>query len=590
MASSAASGSTISTQIAHIAKRLLEEEGGSVPVQRIAVRAESILDIESTDVASITVDTADEISTTQTDDGQTLVTDVGTISEPEPDPITEAFEGKAVFFDLDPIPSELAPIIADLGYHSLEDLAARSPAEFKTEINNHLDVAAPDAHLEQISLVTGSIADSLTNAGYTSFHDLATADADALSGVHTTLTEAKAEKIITTANNQALTVTDEEAKQIVHSAEMELPVGDTLAQKALQSYKDDLDGSGSGAASITQIERTEQTVGDPKALTSGEAPEDHQYVSDIGANDSDPVACGLQVLDDEHHPQVPKAETHPDAGPGALPVDENGDVVAPAVPVEPELQVPVDELVAKALHDHTALRLIGPRGSGKNYLLKYIHHQTNRAYVSIDVDAATTPEDLFGPLTPDENGVIKPRNAAVKQTLINGGTVVLNEFPVMQAGAAIALHRYFNEGSLLIKAHGELIEPHPAARVVITMNPPTVEYRDSEPMNAATRGRFLTYQVPYIQSVEQEVDTLDQQVNSPRTIVDRDTLTKIVKFAHATRDESSYPTLSTRNLTLLCKNIDYGATPKAAVKNELRAVSEPNQSHEATYDELNRYL
>jgi nitric oxide reductase NorQ protein len=160
----------------------------------------------------------------------------------------------------------------------------------------------------------------------------------------------------------------------------------------------------------------------------------------------------------------------------------------------------------------------------------------------------------------------------------------------MRAGAAMALHRLLNEGKLLIKAHGEIVEPHPSARIVITMNPPTREYRDSEPMNSATRGRFRAFEQPYIQDIEEEVDTLDRQVNTSKQVVDRATLRKIVQFAHQTRQSDSWPTLSTRNLTILCEHIEDGASPKAAVKNELWAVAEPNQYPEDCYEILNDYL
>jgi nitric oxide reductase NorQ protein len=160
----------------------------------------------------------------------------------------------------------------------------------------------------------------------------------------------------------------------------------------------------------------------------------------------------------------------------------------------------------------------------------------------------------------------------------------------MRAGAAMALHRVLNEGTLLIKSHGELIEPHPSARLVITMNPPTREYRDSEPMNSATRGRFRGFEQPYIQDVEEEVRTLHRQVNSSDAVVDCLTLRKIVQFAHQTRQNESWPTLSTRNLTILCEHIEDGASPKAATKNELWAVSEPNQYPEDSHETLNDYL
>jgi nitric oxide reductase NorQ protein len=109
-------------------------------------------------------------------------------------------------------------------------------------------------------------------------------------------------------------------------------------------------------------------------------------------------------------------------------------------------------------------------------------------------------------------------------------------------------------------------------------------------MNSATRGRFRAFEQPYIQDSEEEVDTLDRQVNTSKQVVDRATMRKLVQFAHQTRQNDSWPTLSTRNLTILCEHIEDGASPKAAVKNELWAVAEPNQYPEDSYETLNDYL
>jgi nitric oxide reductase NorQ protein len=281
-------------------------------------------------------------------------------------------------------------------------------------------------------------------------------------------------------------------------------------------------------------------------------------------------------------------ESDPDAGHSALPVNENGDPVAPSVPLERDLKIPNDELLAKKLAANVPVRLVGPRGSGKNYLAKYLAHQTNRGYRSIDVDKATMPQDLFGPISPNENGVLKPKNADVKQGLLNGDLIVINEFPVMSAGAAMSLHQLLNENKIVIKAHGEEIDPHTEARVIITMNPPTREYRDSEPMNSATRGRFRTFWQGYPDLQPEEVRTLDEQINGSKELVKRETLEKIVEFAHRTRNEErrSWPTLSTRNLTIIAEHIIHGASPAASVKNVVRNVAEPNQRPEDAFEAI----
>jgi nitric oxide reductase NorQ protein len=158
----------------------------------------------------------------------------------------------------------------------------------------------------------------------------------------------------------------------------------------------------------------------------------------------------------------------------------------------------------------------------------------------------------------------------------------------MQSGAAMSLHQLLNENKLVIKSHGQTIEPHPEARILITMNPPTREYRDSKPMNSATRGRFRGFWQGYPDTVEDEVEALSQQMNNPRPVIDEDTLEKVVEFAHRTRKDEfkNWPTLSTRNLTIVVEHIADGASPQAALKNVLRMVAEPNQRPDDAFEAL----
>jgi len=515
--------------LSHLVRRLLRREGGQIPLERVTLRVSDYVDIGEQAAADLIDEGADAgIYTLERGAGGTTTITGVSPQGPEPDIIVEAFG---------------------------------------------LTADTPDFTI--ISVVTETIDEALRDAGYETFAALGNTDVDDLAGLTGTLTESRAAAIL------------QEAPQHV-------PVGTRLATAAAQRYARRVDSkTDRGVPRVVDLATTDITVGEPVYRTEGLDPDalGAQYVSSIGRNVADPVATGLHILDDPDHPDVPKAATHPDDGDDALPVDESSQVVPPAVPVEPRLQLPLDELLAKKLaRGLVPVRLVGPRGSGKNYLVKYLCHETNRGYVSIDCDEATHTEDLFGPLTPTEDGLIVPRTGPAKQALLNGSVLVLNEFPVMRAGAAMALHRLLNEGKLLVKAHGELIEPHPSARIVITMNPPTREYRDSEPMNSATRGRFRALEQSYIQDVEVEMDTLDAQVNSGYQVVDRGTLRKFVQFAHQTRQNENWPTLSTRNLVIVCEHVEDGVSPKAAVKNEVWAVAEPNQYPEDTHETLDDYL
>jgi nitric oxide reductase NorQ protein len=107
-------------------------------------------------------------------------------------------------------------------------------------------------------------------------------------------------------------------------------------------------------------------------------------------------------------------------------------------------------------------------------------------------------------------------------------------------------------------------------------------------MNSATRGRFRGFWQGYPDTVEDETQALSQQMNNPRPVIDEDTLEKIVEFAHRTRKDEfkNWPTLSTRNLTIVVEHIADGASPQAALKNVLRMVAEPNQRPDDAFEAL----
>jgi nitric oxide reductase NorQ protein len=167
----------------------------------------------------------------------------------------------------------------------------------------------------------------------------------------------------------------------------------------------------------------------------------------------------------------------------------------------------------------------------------------------------------------------------------HGYTIVINEVNAAPAGVMMALQKVLNQNVLTVKESGEEIIPHPAARIVVTMNPPTREYRGSEPMNAATRDRFQTIFFDYMDT-QDEIDFLDQKYNTSRQRIDRDSLRRMVEFANATRDNETWPTLSTRKLEDAIDWYDMGASVRGALKHVVKASAEPHQNPDDTYDKL----
>ncbi|MFD1635427.1 AAA family ATPase (plasmid) [Haloplanus ruber] len=587
--------------LSHFVARKLRENGGTISIPTVTYAVSDVADLTANEAGALITNGRGTIYTIGRDQhGEGQVEGVDPIGA-EPAVVAERFGGPAPtdadFITLDGVDEAVEAALVAAGYGSLEELSEADPETVATKINDELDARAEVADFDDLNGLTSSEITDLQHQDITTKRDLAQADPQYVESQSqsSTLRAAKIRQVQRRVADDVDIWDTSDAQSLMTEAHRQLPASNEIAATQIERHKARKETLGHAGAVITEVEEQTDTVGEPLAVVRDDldpADPEANYVSDIGRNEPAPVNTGFPILKDVGYDLVPKPDTHPDAGHSALPTDEDGEVVPPTVPVERDLQLPLDELIAKKLGRNVPVRIVGPRGSGKNYLMKYLCYKTNRGYRSLDVDKATMPQDLFGPIAPDENGKLEPKNAEVKQGLLNGDVIVLNEFPVMQAGAAMSLHQLLNENKIVIKSHGQEIEPHPQARVVITMNPPTREYRDSEPMNSATRGRFRSFWQGYPDTVEDEVRALDQQVNTGQPVVDEQTLEKIVEFAHRTRkdDLSNWPTLSTRNLTIVCEHIADGASPNAAMKNVLRMVAEPNQHPEDAFESLGEIL
>jgi nitric oxide reductase NorQ protein len=588
--------------LSHFVYRKIRENGGAVPLSSVLYSVSDVADMTEDDAQTLieSGDTTGIYTLARDQHNEKVIQSVDPVGT-EPGVIAERFgdlaHSGADFITIDGVDATVEEALHGAGYESFADLAEADPSAVADAINAELDTRAETADFDDLTGLTDSEIVSLQHQDIVTKRDLVQADPQEVeaNADSATLRAAKVKQAQRQVEGDVHIYDEHETQQFVSEAQQYIPAGDEIAEQQIQRHEARKDELGHAGAVVREVEEQTETVGEPLAVTDPTlSPDDStaNYVSDVGHNVDDPVNTGFPVLEDIGYDLVPKPDTHPDAGHSALPTNDDGEVVPPTVPLERDLKMPIDELVAKKLGRNVPVRIVGPRGSGKNYLMKYLCYKTNRGYRSLDVDKATMPQDLFGPIAPDEDGKLEPKNADVKQGLLNGDVIVLNEFPVMQAGAAMSLHQLLNENKIVIKSHGQEIEPHPQARLVITMNPPTREYRDSEPMNSATRGRFRSFWQGYPDAVEDEVRALAQQVNTSRTVVDEQTLKKIVEFAHRTRKDkfSNWPTLSTRNLTIVCEHIADGASAKAATKNVLRMVAEPNQRPEEAFESLGELL
>ena len=380
------------------------------------------------------------------------------------------------------------------------------------------------------------------------------------------------------------------AEDVIETAEVKMPIGPDLAQDALKNRSKRVEQAGTAKAVVKQIDNETETVGKPIVEVEPEKTvedKDAVYMSELNINEGSAVNTGLTVLQDRpEYPHIPRTETE-SSGNAAMPIDEHGNVIKPAVPLEPDYQRPLDELIAKGLANNEVVGLEGHRGAGKNYLIKYIAYKTNRGYRSFDAKKGMTATDLFGPITPDEEGKVTPQNRQLKQGLLNGDIIVINEFSAMPPGVSQALHQLFNDGEVSITAHGEHIKPHPEARIVVTKNPATIEYPGNNELNSATLGRIRMYRQEYIKDTDTETEVISRQVNGEKTYVKKDTIKDVVEFAHRTRKEANdWPMLSTRNVKQVCEEVKKGFPAKGAIKSTLRDQASSHHSLDRAFESI----
>lgn len=582
--------------VGHFANRLIRQNGGAISTDDLVYTVDSATVISRSEVSSLLEDESSLFETERNSGGEMVITRAEASGQ-EPQTVTDYFGALNQQQDdlpaIDEISDDVEALLNNEGYYSFKDLTQADPKALQKTLNEDLETNLNATDLSDTPGLTNSDVQALLDSGIQTDQELIETPPGEIveRSDKSTLTTAKISRAQNALKDSSHTYSESDVNTIIGKAYMNLPVGKELATDQLQQHHDRVASIGKAGAIVSSVNEETDTVGRPLIDVRDDLSVDDGegvYVSDTGHNADSPVNTGLTVLEDVGYDMVPSSANEPDAGHSALPVDEDGNVIPPTIPLERDLQMPIDELVAKKLARNVPVRIVGPRGSGKNYLTKYICFKTNRGYRSLDVDKATMPQDLFGPISPNEDGKLEPKNADVKQGLINGDVIVINEFPVMQSGAAMSLHQLLNENKLVIKSHGQTIEPHPEARILITMNPPTREYRDSKPLNSATRGRFRGFWQGYPDTVEDEVEALSQQMNNPRPVIDENTLEKVVEFAHRTRKDEfkNWPTLSTRNLTIVVEHIADGASPQAALKNVLRMVAEPNQRPEDAFEAL----
>jgi nitric oxide reductase NorQ protein len=420
-----------------------------------------------------------------------------------------------------------------------------SPPEALGEIEGFdipTDTGSTD--FSELRAVGESLSKSIQDAGCKTFGALYNADPEDLTDIST--------------------VTYSKAELIIDQAGQHVPSEEKIAFEAVERYQRHVDEHDTQSAVVQSILNVPEDVGDLLANDDTIPPDEMHYK-------------GLPKLRDRGHPHLVSDNEFP---------QRDGTPIPPKTTDIDHVGINTLEATTQKLgRGNMGLRLVGPHGCGKNYLLRYLHWKTNRVLVSVDADSSMLAQDVLGISTVNEDRVNVFRDGVLTKSMKHGYTIVINEGNVVPAGVMMALQKILNQNVLTVKESGEEIIPHPAARVVITMNPPVREYRDSEPLNAATRDRFQTIYFDYLNS-DDEVNLLDQMANADRLRIDREDIKRLVEFASSSRDNETWPTVSTRKLEHAIDWIDEGASVRGALKHVVKAAAEPHQHPADTHEKI----
>ena len=148
------------------------------------------------------------------------------------------------------------------------------------------------------------------------------------------------------------------------------------------------------------------------------------------------------------------------------------------------------EIIGKAYDHRLNTLIIGETGTGKTHCFREFCHQRKLPYMRVNLNDATTVEDLVGQFTPDTNGTgFKWTDGVLTKFVRYGGVFVCDEINASNAGILFVLHALLDDERklVLVQKDGEVLHAHPDFWFVATMNP---DYEGTKPLNPALKDRF----------------------------------------------------------------------------------------------------
>lgn len=148
--------------------------------------------------------------------------------------------------------------------------------------------------------------------------------------------------------------------------------------------------------------------------------------------------------------------------------------------------------------------LIGETGTGKSHLAREMAKRASLPYQRLNLNGATTPDDLLGQLVPAAGGFAWV-DGWLTAFMRHGGVLVLDEINMSPPDILSILHRVTDDGRkiTLTAKDGETIKAHKDFFLVATMNPE--HYAGTKALNVALKDRFRIMEIEYNTTVERKL-------------------------------------------------------------------------------------
>jgi nitric oxide reductase NorQ protein len=148
------------------------------------------------------------------------------------------------------------------------------------------------------------------------------------------------------------------------------------------------------------------------------------------------------------------------------------------------------ERIMRSLYHFKQCALIGPSGTGKTHIVYLIAEMSGLPLWEINCGLQTSSFDLFGRYVGlgKENWV----DGQIVSWCRHGGILYLDEANMMKQDVATRLNPILDtRGHMVLnEKDNEILPRHPFGFVIISMNPFSIEFAGTKPLNAAFRRRM----------------------------------------------------------------------------------------------------